>query len=162
MLPGRAWPWTWKGTGTGCWLECSKKAAGKMTVLAIQRRKLRKRNRPLSADSGRNIGDSLGLSDHVAKQAVEYFKLLADETRLRIVYVLKQRGELNVQTMCRILQLTQPAVSHHLALLRVAGLIELRRAGKHNFYRLMPERFAEIAASLRVFMPADTPVLSSM
>ena len=35
---------------------------------------------------------------------------------------------------------SQPAVSHHLALLRVAGLIECRRDGKHNFYHLVPKR----------------------
>ena len=99
------------------------------------------------------VGELTGLSEQVAKQAVEFFKLLADETRLRIVFVLKQRGELNVQTICRILELTQPAVSHHLALLRVAGLIGLRRAGKHNFYHLVPERFAETASVLQHFMP---------
>src|SRR5262245_14159002 len=99
------------------------------------------------------VGELTGLSEQVAKQAVEFFKLLSDETRLRIVFVLKQRGELNVQTMCRILELTQPAVSHHLALLRVAGLIELRRAGKHNFYHLVPERFAETSSVLQYFMP---------
>ena len=40
--------------------------------------------------------------------------------------------------------LSQPAVSHHLALLRVDGLIDCRRDGKHNFYRLLPDRFSEL------------------
>jgi DNA-binding transcriptional ArsR family regulator len=132
-----------------------------MTVLTIQKRKFRRRNRTPASAEATQAGALTGLSDQVAKQAVEFFKLLADETRLRIVYVLKQRGELNVQTMCRILQLTQPAVSHHLALLRVAGLIELRREGKHNFYRLLPERFAEVAGALRVFMPVNSPLIPS-
>jgi DNA-binding transcriptional ArsR family regulator len=125
-----------------------------MTVVAFPRRRSA-RKQSGSLETTGDLGELLGLSDHLAKEAVEFFKLLADETRLRIVYVLKQRGELNVQTMCRILQLTQPAVSHHLALLRVAGLIELRREGKHNFYRLLPERFAEMTESLRVFLPAS-------
>jgi ArsR family transcriptional regulator len=84
------------------------------------------------------------LPDEVAKDLAELFKLLSDETRLRILYLLRQRHELNVRTLCQILHQSQPAVSHHLALLRVAGLIEMRRDGKHNFYRLFPRRFEEL------------------
>ena len=80
------------------------------------------------------------LGDDTARELVQLFKLLADETRLRIMYYLMQKEELNVRTLCRLLQQSQPAVSHHLALLRVAGLIECRRDGKHNFYRLVPKR----------------------
>ena len=80
------------------------------------------------------------LADDTARELVQLFKLLADETRLRIMYYLMQKEELNVRTLCRLLQQSQPAVSHHLALLRVAGLIECRRDGKHNFYRLVPKR----------------------
>ncbi len=68
------------------------------------------------------------------------FKLLSDETRLRIVYFLMQKKELNVRTFCRLLDQSQPAVSHHLAMLKEAGVLDSRREGKHNFYRLMPKR----------------------
>src|SRR4026208_2436947 len=97
--------------------------------------------------------ESSDVSQAEVKEAVELFKLLADETRLRILRILKRRGELNVQTLCQILEQTQPAVSHHLALLRASHLIELRRAGKHNYYRLMPPRFTDIAEALNEFMP---------
>ena len=80
------------------------------------------------------------LGDDSARDLVQLFKLLADETRLRILYFLMQKDELNVRTLCRLLQQSQPAVSHHLALLRVAGIIECRRDGKHNFYHLVPKR----------------------
>jgi ArsR family transcriptional regulator len=80
------------------------------------------------------------LGDETAHDLVQIFKLLADETRLRIMYYLMQKDELNVRTFCRLLMQSQPAVSHHLALLREAGVIECRRDGKHNFYRLMPKR----------------------
>jgi ArsR family transcriptional regulator len=80
------------------------------------------------------------LGDNTAKDLVQLFKLLADETRLRILYYLVQQDELNVRTLCKLLRQSQPAVSHHLALLRVAGLIECRRDGKHNFYHLVPKR----------------------
>jgi ArsR family transcriptional regulator, arsenate/arsenite/antimonite-responsive transcriptional repressor len=75
------------------------------------------------------------------RELVQLFKLLSDETRLRILYFLMQREELNVRTLCDLLEQSQPAVSHHLALLRVAGIIECRRDGKHNFYHLVPKRF---------------------
>lgn len=83
------------------------------------------------------------LPDPIAKDLVQLFKLLSDETRLRILAYLMQTDELHVRALCDLLGQSQPAVSHHLALLRVAGLIESRRDGKHNFYRIMPERFQQ-------------------
>jgi len=87
---------------------------------------------------------SAPIVEEVAQDLVRQFKLLADETRLRILCYLIQNDELHVRALCDLLGQSQPAVSHHLALLRVAGLIESRRAGKHNFYRLSPHRFQEI------------------
>ena len=84
------------------------------------------------------------LENQVVKDLVQMFKLLSDETRLRILFHLKRQDELNVRELCGLLGQSQPAVSHHLALLRVAGLIECRRDGKHNFYHLMPKRFHEL------------------
>ena len=67
---------------------------------------------------------------------VQLLKLFADETRIRILSELLKQGEANVQTLCRHLGQTQPAVSHHLALLKEAGMVRMRRSGKHNFYRV--------------------------
>lgn len=72
------------------------------------------------------------------------FKLLADETRLRILFYLTRRGELHVRALCDLLDQSQPAVSHHLAMLRTAGMIEPRRDGKHNYYRVLPESFEHL------------------
>ena len=83
------------------------------------------------------------LPDPIAKDLVQLFKLLSDETRLRILSYLMQTDELHVRALCDLLGQSQPAVSHHLALLRVAGLIESRRDGKHNFYRILPSRFQQ-------------------
>lgn len=77
-------------------------------------------------------------------ELVNLFKLLADETRLRILYFLQQTEELNVCELCKLLGQRQPSVSHHLALLKVAGLIDMRRDGKHNFYRLIPEKLEQL------------------
>lgn len=92
----------------------------------------------------------------VVEEMVRLFKLFADETRLRILQFLRHRSELNVQTICELLGQTQPAVSHHLALLRVNRLIEMRRDGKHNFYRLVPGRISEVRRLL-VQLEADPP-----
>jgi ArsR family transcriptional regulator, arsenate/arsenite/antimonite-responsive transcriptional repressor len=83
------------------------------------------------------------LPDPISKDLVQLFKLLSDETRLRILHYLMQTDELHVRALCDLLGQSQPAVSHHLALLRVAGLIESRRDGKHNFYRVLPQRFQQ-------------------
>jgi len=88
------------------------------------------------------------LSEGVAKQLVQVFKLLADETRLKIISYLLQAGELNVRSLCRLLKQSQPAVSHHLALMKACGLIDSRRDGKNNFYRVMPDQFGHFAEVL--------------
>jgi ArsR family transcriptional regulator len=84
------------------------------------------------------------------------FKLLADETRLRIIYFLLQKDEINVRTFCELLGQSQPAVSHHLAMLKEAGLLNSRRDGKHNFYRLVPKR-AQDFADVLFGGPPDQP-----
>lgn len=88
--------------------------------------------------------DPAPMPEAVAKDLVGLFKLLSDETRLRILHYLLQEDELHVRALCELLGQSQPAVSHHLALLRVAGLIASRREGKHNFYRLVHQRFADV------------------
>ena len=81
------------------------------------------------------------LPDQLEKDLVQVFKLLSDETRLRVLLYLAREGELHVTALCDKLGQSQPAVSHHLALLRVAGLIEARRDGKHNFYSIRAKHF---------------------
>lgn len=86
-------------------------------------------------------GAPAAISNRAVKDLAKVFKLLSDETRLRILLYLSQLNELHVRALCDRLHQSQPAVSHHLALLRMSGLIESRREGKHNFYHLVPERF---------------------
>ncbi|RIK73015.1 MAG: hypothetical protein DCC68_25580 [Planctomycetota bacterium] len=58
------------------------------------------------------------LSDAAIKDVAKLFKLLADETRLRILTLLTKHDECHVRALCDVLGQSQPAVSHHLALLR--------------------------------------------
>jgi ArsR family transcriptional regulator len=95
------------------------------------------------------------LPENVTKNLVGLFKLLADETRLRILFLLQQKRELHVRALCQLLKQSQPAVSHHLALLRVAGMIDMRRDGKHNFYRITPQRFEELMGMVFAVSPGE-------
>jgi DNA-binding transcriptional ArsR family regulator len=102
--------------------------------------------------SSDSAGQTLVVMPPVSEQAVrdlaQVFKLLSDETRLRILLYLAQNNELHVTDICTRLGQSQPAVSHHLALLRVSGLIESRREGKHNFYSVRTDHFGELLVSL--------------
>ena len=71
---------------------------------------------------------------------------MLDIVRLRILAAVAAHG--SVTKAAKHLKYSQPAVSHHLALLRVSGLIESRREGKHNFYSVRKEHFGEMLTEL--------------
>lgn len=78
----------------------------------------------------------LKVGERTIQGLADVFKLLADKSRLKILLALAQGDELHVSALCDLLAQSQPAVSHHLTLLRMAGLVGYRRDGKHNFYRV--------------------------
>ncbi len=94
------------------------------------------------------VAESNQLPDQLQRDLVQMFKLLSDETRLRVLMYLYREDELHVSALCERLQQSQPAVSHHLALLREAGLIGCRRDGKHNFYSIRQTHFHTVVAQL--------------
>lgn len=68
------------------------------------------------------------------------FRAFADETRLRILNLLSRRKELCVCDLQRVLGQSQPKVSRHLAYLRNAGLVTVRREGLWKHYSLSAPR----------------------
>jgi DNA-binding transcriptional ArsR family regulator len=64
------------------------------------------------------------------------FFALGDGTRQQIVVLLEQRDAMNVKELAARLPLSRPAVSHHLQVMRHAGLVRLRRHGTENYYSL--------------------------
>jgi DNA-binding transcriptional ArsR family regulator len=72
---------------------------------------------------------------HQARRASILLKHVSDPTRLQVILILAE-GERHVGALCAQLSQSQPAVSHHLALLRHGGIIAPRRQGKNNFYSL--------------------------
>ena len=83
--------------------------------------------------------------------ASQLFKALGDETRLRIVALLAH-GELCVCHLESALDLSQPAVSRHLAVLKNAGVVEARRDGNWIHYRLASQADEHRSRQLRALV----------
>lgn len=69
-------------------------------------------------------------------QLLQLHKALADDTRLRCLMLIAELGELCVCELTSALQVSQPKISRHLALLRETGLLSDRRQGQWVFYQL--------------------------
>jgi DNA-binding transcriptional ArsR family regulator len=83
----------------------------------------------------------------------EHFSLLAGETRLKIITLLAESGELCVCDLATVLEMTPAAVSQHLSRLRSGRLVQSRRDGMTIYYRL-----TKTAADLPL-MSSPGPVL---
>ena len=76
------------------------------------------------------------------------FKALSDPTRVAIVNRLAAADEVCVCDFVAALDLAQPTISHHLKVLREAGLVESSRRGTWAYYRLVPEAVAALREAL--------------
>jgi ArsR family transcriptional regulator len=83
---------------------------------------------------GKPTNDVPEINEQQQNDVLRLCRMLSDGTRLKILLLLAREPELHVKALCQRLQQSQPAVSHHLALLKDAGVLEMRREGKHNFY----------------------------
>lgn len=86
-----------------------------------------------------------GVSEDEMIDLAELFKIFADSTRIKILYVLFN-GEHNVTEICERLGMNQSAVSHQLKILRTAKLIAARREGKSVIYSLADDHVKSIIA----------------
>ena len=92
-------------------------------------------------------GTPVLLPDDAADLALT-FKALADPTRVSIVNRLAA-GECCVCDLTAAFELSQPTVSHHLRILRDAGLVEAERRGTWAHYRLVPEAIDRLRSTFR-------------
>ena len=84
---------------------------------------------------------------------VDFAKAIADETRQKIMS-LCCCDELSVNEIVEKTNVSQPTVSHHLAILREAGLVDVRHEGKQAYYTLNQERMVVCCGQLmQVFAP---------
>ena len=81
------------------------------------------------------------LDQHEADQLAKALKTIADPARLRLLSLIQAQpdGEACVCHLTEPLGLSQPTVSHHLKVLRTAGLVERERRGSWAYYRVVPE-----------------------
>jgi ArsR family transcriptional regulator len=82
------------------------------------------------------------------EEAAKLFHALADETRLAILKQLRDRGEMCACEFSACCELAQPTVSHHLKVLREAGLVGTDKRGLWVYYSLHGEKLEALRALL--------------
>ncbi len=100
------------------------------------------------------------LGEDQAAELAKVFKALGDPVRLRLLSMIasRQGGEVCVCEMTPAFEVSQPTISHHLKLLRQAGLIDCERRGTWVYYWLLPEALAKLAAVLQsATVPVQAP-----
>ena len=90
------------------------------------------------------------LGETAATGLAQVFKALGDPVRLRLVSLIgaHQGGEACVCDLTTAFDVTQPTISHHLKVLREAGIITSERRGTWVYYRLVPAALERMAALL--------------
>ncbi|GGZ37140.1 transcriptional regulator [Streptomyces inusitatus] len=90
------------------------------------------------------------LDEDASVELARVFKALGDPVRLRLLSMIASRagGEVCVCDLTPAFELSQPTISHHLKLLREAGLIASERRGTWVYYRPLPETTDRLAALL--------------
>ncbi|MFE9613077.1 ArsR/SmtB family transcription factor [Streptomyces sp. NPDC006012] len=98
------------------------------------------------------------LDEGQAAELAKVFKALGDPVRLRLLSMIASQagGEICVCDLTPAFDLSQPTISHHLKLLRQAGLIDSERRGTWVYYRLVPEMTDRLAGILT--RPAGRPL----
>jgi ArsR family transcriptional regulator len=88
---------------------------------------------------------------------VDFAKALADETRQKIM-ALCCCQEISVNDIVSQLDVAQPTVSHHLKILRQAGLVRATRRGKEIYYSLNQDRLAQGCCQVAENFAPDHPI----
>lgn len=83
------------------------------------------------------------LDQSLTEKVASFFKVLGDETRVKILYALYGR-EMCVSDISELLDISQSAVSHQLKQLKLEGHVKSRRDGKNMFYSLDDEHVVDI------------------
>jgi ArsR family transcriptional regulator len=94
------------------------------------------------------------MPDEAAATLAALFKALADPARVKIVSMLLNADEVCACDVATAIGKSAATTSHHLRLLRTAGLVAGDRRGTWIYYRVQPERIAQLREALRLPSPA--------
>ncbi len=81
---------------------------------------------------------------------VHVLKALAHETRYRMVREIARAGELSCTRVAERFQLAQPTISHHLKILRQAGLLRVRQDGQTHYFSIDAARLDDARAAMHL------------
>ncbi|MFD3944430.1 ArsR/SmtB family transcription factor [Streptomyces sp. NPDC058579] len=99
---------------------------------------------------------SAPLDEAEVQDLARVFKALGDPVRLRLLSMIASRdgGEVCVCELTPAFELSQPTISHHLKLLRQAGLVDCERRGTWVYYWVLPATLERLATVLKAPLPA--------
>ena len=90
------------------------------------------------------------MDDNQAAVVAPMFKALGDPVRLRLMSMIASVPEICVCDLTPAFDLSGPTISHHLRVLRDAGLVDSERRGTWVWYRVRPEAFRQLGALLDI------------
>ncbi len=93
-------------------------------------------------------GPAVTVDQAACEDYARRFKALSDPARIALIARLAHRDEVCVCDLVEGSGLSQPTVSHHLGILRRAGLVSCERRGTWAYYRLVPEAVRDLARAL--------------
>jgi ArsR family transcriptional regulator, arsenate/arsenite/antimonite-responsive transcriptional repressor len=80
------------------------------------------------------------------KELTRLLEAVSDPVRMQIVFLLGEHAQLNVGEIARQFRISRPAISHHLKVLKDAGIVQSEKSGQEIYYRINSQR---IVAALR-------------
>jgi DNA-binding transcriptional ArsR family regulator len=105
------------------------------------------------------LAEPLALPD--TELLARLFRALGEATRLRILQLLLEEGELHQMEIVRRVGASQARVSEHLACLRWCGFVESRPEGRRTYYRVAGPRVAALLREARRFLEGNQGAIAS-
>lgn len=93
---------------------------------------------------------------------VRAFRALGDPTRQKILSLLEKGGELCVSEVARHFEMSQPSVSHHLRILKEAGLVTSHKRGKEVYYAIHPGELSRCCGLFFAKFACCQPILKTV
>ncbi len=75
---------------------------------------------------------------------MDIFSALADPTRRKIMELIAKNGQLSATEICEKFDMTPPAISQHLKILREANLVQMEKRAQQHIYRINPSAMLEL------------------